>query len=594
MKSKLSNLDLAKIWELADAQHTGSLTLAEFMLAMFLAQGRINGKTIPPALPSKIAAEIAAANNAAGASGFAQTNMPVPAPGYQAQPPPPVQPQIQSQMPVLGYQQQPQAMNVAMPTPSFYSGGQQAPTLVAPAVSAPVDVSPVQDFESRFPDIVPTGGVAASLSSAKQSFQQNLLSGRIGESEHKWAISTSEKAQYEAIFRRWDPGHRGVLKGDQAREVFAQSGLPQHELAKVWSLADINNQGELNLDEFSVAMHLIFRRIAGDQLPHALPQELVPRSSKDFMDSLVNMKEQLLFKDFKKTPVRAATPARAASVPIEEDEASYSAYKSANRRRNQAGSSRHGTSSAEPTPEATTPVTAESVEQLRKSISQRKDQIAALKASIESKQQSRAESRISTRWRIDELKREIEDLHRTIPDSTGGESEYSKQLARRAKLARGIDELTRNLPSMVTDYERLATELAETKRDVVRKRDAKENPSPGVNTAGMTEMEARAARLVAQRMAALTGQTPDDANGEANDRIKHEIERVDAQQREQLDRAKAVLTGMESAKKEMSKIDLSASSIGDTSKWQEGVGVTSEEVKELIERLKRIEKISKP
>ncbi|KAJ1944059.1 actin organization and endocytosis protein, partial [Linderina pennispora] len=234
-----------------------------------------------------------------------------------------------------------------------------------------------------------------------------------------------------------------------------------------------------------------------------------------------------------------------------------------------------------------------SVEQLRKSVRQRKDEIASLKADIESKQQSRTESRISARWRIDELKREIEDLHRTIPDTVGGESEYSKQLARRAKLARGIDELTKDLPSLITEYERLATELAETKRDVVRKRDAKENPSPGVNTSGMSEMEARAARLVAQRMAALTGQTLDE-DDKSNERIKHEIERVDKQHHAQLDRAKAVQNGMEDVKREINKFDLSAASAADTSKWQEGVGLKSEEVKELIDRLKRIEKITKP
>ncbi|KAI8326302.1 hypothetical protein GQ54DRAFT_336697 [Martensiomyces pterosporus] len=592
MQSKLPVNELGRIWELSDVHKSGSLSLAEFMLAMFLAQCRINGKSVPPTLPPKIVAEIEAANSSAVTGTPAQVNMPM----LHQQP---VQLQQPMGMPTPGFQQQPQQLNVAMPTPTHYGTAQ---------TNQAESIEPVEDFNSRYPDIAPSGGTQGALNSVKQSFTQDLLGTRIGESQHMWAISSSEKAQYEAIFRRWDPGHRGVLKGDQAREVFAQSGLPQHELAKIWSLADINNQGELNLDEFSVAMHLIFRRLAGDQIPSVLPQELVPRSSKDFMDSLVNMKEQLMFKDLrKKTPasVRSETPVRTATGSAYDgddsnDDGDFGVYKSANRRRNHDG--RHSvepSSRSSESPSGTAPVgTAESIEQLRRTIQQRKKEIEKLKDDAQRQQTEKAEGRISSRWRIDELKREIEDIHRSTPVATTGSgsdgSDRARFTAKRAKLVRSINELAQTMPSLIANHERLSNELADTKRDVVRKRDAKANGPLG--TGSGDDMEARAARLVAQRMAALTGQSIEELeSSSADDRIKGEVEKIDSLRTEQVDRMDAVRSGLDRVKRTMQELKLagvSADQDDDADRWDDGVGVKSEEVRELVERLKRIEKLT--
>ncbi|KAJ1849354.1 actin organization and endocytosis protein, partial [Coemansia sp. RSA 2703] len=83
MQSRLPVSDLGRIWELADTRKMGSLSQAEFVLAMFLAQSRIRGKALPDVLPHKIAAEVAAA-------------------------------QTQMQQPMVSFQQQQQQMPQAM------------------------------------------------------------------------------------------------------------------------------------------------------------------------------------------------------------------------------------------------------------------------------------------------------------------------------------------------------------------------------------------------------------------------------------------------------------------------------------------------
>lgn len=55
-------------------------------------------------------------------------------------------------------------------------------------------------------------------------------------------------------------------------------------LAHIWSLSDIQNRGKLNADEFAVAMHLIYQKINGHDLPRSLPEDLVPPSQRDLKD----------------------------------------------------------------------------------------------------------------------------------------------------------------------------------------------------------------------------------------------------------------------------------------------------------------------
>jgi actin cytoskeleton-regulatory complex protein PAN1 len=72
----------------------------------------------------------------------------------------------------------------------------------------------------------------------QQSFQQYNQEQR-GQSTQQisWALSKNEKKNYDKIFRSWDASGSGFISGQAALEVFGQSGLPQNELAKIWSAA---------------------------------------------------------------------------------------------------------------------------------------------------------------------------------------------------------------------------------------------------------------------------------------------------------------------------------------------------------------------
>ncbi|XP_074929677.1 intersectin-1 isoform X3 [Chelonoidis abingdonii] len=88
-----------------------------------------------------------------------------------------------------------------------------------------------------------------------------------------WAITVEERAKHDQQFHSLKPTS-GFITGDQARNFFFQSGLPQPVLAQIWALADMNNDGKMDQMEFSIAMKLIKLKLQGYQLPSALPSAM--------------------------------------------------------------------------------------------------------------------------------------------------------------------------------------------------------------------------------------------------------------------------------------------------------------------------------
>ncbi|KAL9620296.1 MAG: hypothetical protein Q9160_005195 [Pyrenula sp. 1 TL-2023] len=116
---------------------------------------------------------------------------------------------------------------------------------------------------------------------ARQQFGTPLSAQSTGDG---WLVNPSDKTSFDSIFATIDRANRGFVTGDQAVEFFSNSRLPEETLAQIWDLSDINSEGQLNKDEFAVAMFLI-RQQRGKQdgrtsLPATLPPALVPPSMR--------------------------------------------------------------------------------------------------------------------------------------------------------------------------------------------------------------------------------------------------------------------------------------------------------------------------
>jgi EH domain-containing protein 3/EH domain-containing protein 1 len=90
-----------------------------------------------------------------------------------------------------------------------------------------------------------------------------------------WNYSSVDKNNYNPLFQSLHP-RDGKVNGNAVKPVLMESGLSNDDLAKIWRLADWDGDGYMDLDEFSVAMHLITAVQRGAYLPEKLPSTLMP------------------------------------------------------------------------------------------------------------------------------------------------------------------------------------------------------------------------------------------------------------------------------------------------------------------------------
>lgn len=90
-------------------------------------------------------------------------------------------------------------------------------------------------------------------------------------------LTPDRVAQFAGLFERQSLAPGNLLPGDQAKQIFEKSGLPNETLGLVWQLADTEQRGAFLLHEFVIAMHLLNALKTGvlKSVPTALPPGLI-------------------------------------------------------------------------------------------------------------------------------------------------------------------------------------------------------------------------------------------------------------------------------------------------------------------------------
>lgn len=123
-----------------------------------------------------------------------------------------------------------------------------------------------------------SGGVFASSSDSPFGYHQGEGTDA-GRKDVDWIVNT-RRQKYDAKYQSLGPVDGKVLQS-RVRDEMLKSKLPNTVLGKIWRLADVDQDGLLDADEFALAMYLIDLRLEGHDLPIELPHHLVPPSKRE-------------------------------------------------------------------------------------------------------------------------------------------------------------------------------------------------------------------------------------------------------------------------------------------------------------------------
>uniref|UniRef100_A0A8D2Q2I1 Intersectin-1 n=1 Tax=Zosterops lateralis melanops TaxID=1220523 RepID=A0A8D2Q2I1_ZOSLA len=229
----------------------------EFSIAMKLIKLKLQGYQLPAALPPVMKQPPLALPGAPGFGLGGIANMPSLTT---------VAPVPMASIPVVGMSP-PLVSSVPAAVPPLANG---APAVIQPlpAFAHPATLPKSSSFSRS--------GPGAQLNAKLQKAQSFDVASSPAVAE--WAVPQSSRLKYRQLFNSHDKTMSGHLTGPQARTILMQSSLPQAQLATIWNLSDIDQDGKLTAEEFILAMHLIDVAMSGQPLPPALPPEYIPPS----------------------------------------------------------------------------------------------------------------------------------------------------------------------------------------------------------------------------------------------------------------------------------------------------------------------------
>lgn len=667
LRSKLDGNSLAQIWTLADTTKSGQLLFPEFALAMWLCNLSLTGKSMPSILPETVRNEVSSMVDiiSFGVPDDRPTQQPSSnAPNFSEPPksstPTIQQPQAQnpsnsqllSQLTAqpTGYQfpqptgfQQPQQTGFqgGMPQATGYNGPRPPMPPMPTGFGPQQGLSPQQTGFGGGPmaqplNAQPTGrpgqwglvNAPASGLPNLEALQQQMMpqpgretgfttQGLRGNATVPWSVTKQEKQIYDDMFKAWDGFGKGFISGEQAIEIFGQSGIEKGDLERIWTLSDPNNKGRLNLDEFAVAMHLIYRRLNGYPVPAKLPPELIPPSTRNLDASIGTMKNLLsedaqqrkstgAFLQPQKTGVsylkghsfrgNGAGPAagRKDATMFKNNDEEVGYRSSARRRVGQDGRS--------PSPAVSENSADEmSIDQLRKAIREKQVLLDAMDFEDEGHADEEDALDRKDRKESDDLFRRIRRFQEDIDSHPNSAYKTGDSDAERRSLQRQLQGLSDKLPELASHVRKCERAIADAQLELFRLKDAKANPSsapaivgtgPGGEVTESDRLKARAKAMMQQRSAALTGrkvEASDDGSGAAA-RLKDEQNRVN---REREDNERMVRDVEESVTEYSKSLEStlkqgaeSSSDEHERRRWEDGLGV-EDEVKDFIFDLQR-------
>ncbi|KAI9295710.1 hypothetical protein K502DRAFT_324181 [Neoconidiobolus thromboides FSU 785] len=227
MKSNIPVEILKDIWNVSDTEGKGQLEAFEFIIAMYYMENVMNDTIaeIPLRLPLDIKESALSAVK------------------VLTQPSPPV------------------SVNNFRNMPSYSSINSYSTSLTSP-------------FNNQFS----TAQTNPYATTTNAPFSSSIYNEK---NDMTWDISKQDLNKYYSFFDNVVSNPLSRMSSQEAYQIFIRSKLSNSDLAEIWELADIKSRGSLSRDEFAVAMHLIYDRLNGNDIPLKLPKSLIPPGMRD-------------------------------------------------------------------------------------------------------------------------------------------------------------------------------------------------------------------------------------------------------------------------------------------------------------------------
>lgn len=643
---------------MADTTRAGQLYFPEFALAMYLCNLKLTGKVLPSSLPDNIKNEVSSMvdiisfsiveDTPAGGSNDIRTNTASPPTIQQPQPqqsssqllqaqmtgmpgqqtgfgqPQGMQPQgMQPQQTGFPGQQAPQQTGYQGPRPpmppmptGFNSGGMGAAPLNAQPTGRPGQWGLVNAPSTGLPNI---DALQAQMMPQQGREAGNFTTqGLSGNAVIPWAITKEEKTRYDSLFKAWDGLGKGFIAGDQAIEIFGQSGLEKPDMERVWTLADHGNKGRLNLDEFAVAMHLIYRKLNGYPLPATLPAELVPPSTRNFTQSIGTLKNMLNQESDNRKNSGAALLPQKTGVSYMKNRSfrggagggaagrkDATVFRNDNEEFGYKSSARRRVGNNSPRAESPSSVGSNdelSLDQLRKKIREKQVLLDAMDFSDEKNHEEDDILDRRDRREAEELYRRIRRVQEDIDSHPDAALASNDSDAERRALKRQLQTLNDKIPELASQVRRTEKAIMDARLELFRLKDAKAHPGsastivgtgPGGAVTESDRLKARAKAMMQQRTAALTGKKVDPVATEDTDgpkrleeetiRVKNEREGNERMVQDVEESVRDFSRGIDDSLKEGGRDNTSEH---EKRRWEDALGV-EDEVRDFIFDLQR-------
>ncbi|CCG21508.1 Pan1 protein [Candida orthopsilosis Co 90-125] len=376
-----------------------------------------------------------------------------------------------------------------------------------------------------------------------------------------WAITKQEKQIYDNLFQAWDTGRKGYVDSSVALNVFTKSGLSRSDLETIWTLADTDDAGKLNKNQFAVAMHLIYRRLNGLEIPLRLPPELIPPADRTFRDTMDNLKNSLKNNGGIKSAknYKPQTKVDGARFKNDDDIVGY-----VSRARHKSRDSASPALSNKKDSDLT-------IDQLKKSIKEKKILLDAL--DVEDEEKQRNDTSV-----IDKLKSQIFDLQTKI--TTQAPNNNKNVLLQR------LNQLTRDkIPKLISNINKVNQEISEKSIELAKLKLKQEDPSWDDKSVDLNSIANDKGKVdLKQKMALLTGK---GGSGGADYKFKDAVQKSKADLKGQSDMVKDIETGIKTMDDEcVSKLKSSARVEVGYEKWEKGFGI-SQTVASFVRELQR-------